>query len=39
MPEKRAVVIVTGSAGFIGRAVCAAFVADGYDVVGFDRSI
>src|SRR5918996_1891718 len=37
MPEKRAMTIVTGSGGFIGKAVCAAFVTDGYSVVGFDR--
>lgn len=38
MPEKRAMTIVTGSGGFIGQAVCTAFVADGYEVVGFDRA-
>src|SRR5919108_3569655 len=37
MPEKRALIIVTGSGGFIGQAVCTAFVTDGYAVVGFDR--
>ena len=37
MPENKAVVIVTGSSGFIGEAVCRAFVSDGYSVVGFDR--
>ena len=37
MPENKAVVIVTGSSGFIGEAVCGAFVSDGYSVVGFDR--
>src|SRR5918996_886022 len=38
MPEKRAMTIVTGSGGFIGQAVCRAFVSDGYEVVGFDRA-
>jgi len=37
MPEKRALTIVTGSGGFIGQAVCKAFVTDGYEVIGFDR--
>ena len=37
MPEQQALVIVTGSGGFIGGAVCRAFVSDGYSVVGFDR--
>jgi nucleoside-diphosphate-sugar epimerase len=37
VPENQALVIVTGSSGFIGEAVCRAFVADGYAVVGFDR--
>jgi nucleoside-diphosphate-sugar epimerase len=37
MPEKRATIIVTGSGGFIGQAVCKAFVSDDYAVVGFDR--
>jgi nucleoside-diphosphate-sugar epimerase len=37
MPEKRASVIVTGSGGFIGEAVCRAFVTEGYGVIGFDR--
>jgi nucleoside-diphosphate-sugar epimerase len=37
MPESNAPIIVTGSSGFIGRAVCAAFVRDGYPVIGFDR--
>ena len=37
MPEKRALMIVTGSGGFIGQSVCKAFVTDGYQVVGFDR--
>jgi nucleoside-diphosphate-sugar epimerase len=37
MPEKKATIIVTGSGGFIGQAVCRAFVEDGYGVVGFDR--
>jgi nucleoside-diphosphate-sugar epimerase len=37
VPENKAVVIVTGSGGFIGGAVCRAFVSDGYSVVGFDR--
>lgn len=30
-------IVVTGSSGFIGRAVCEAFVKDGHAVVGFDR--
>jgi UDP-glucose 4-epimerase len=30
-------VVVTGSAGLIGSAVCASFVNDGWQVVGFDR--
>ena len=38
MPEKRAMIIVTGSGGFIGQAVCRAFIADGYEVIGFDRA-
>jgi nucleoside-diphosphate-sugar epimerase len=37
MPGKNATLIVTGSSGFIGRAVCEAFVKDGYAVVGLDR--
>src|SRR5918995_6977569 len=37
MSEKESPIIVTGSSGFIGRAVCAAFVHDGYPVIGFDR--
>lgn len=37
MPENKAVVIVTVSGGFIGGAVCRAFVSDDYSVVGFDR--
>jgi nucleoside-diphosphate-sugar epimerase len=37
MPDKNTTVIVTGSSGFIGRAVCEAFVHDGYAVVGVDR--
>jgi len=37
VPEHKAVVIVTGSSGFIGGALCRAFVSDGYSVVGFDR--
>jgi nucleoside-diphosphate-sugar epimerase len=37
MPEKRAAIIVTGSGGFIGQALCKAFVGDGYAVIGFDR--
>jgi nucleoside-diphosphate-sugar epimerase len=31
------IVIVTGSNGFIGHAVCNAFVKDDYAVIGFDR--
>lgn len=34
---KKEVIIVTGSSGFIGEAVCRAFVSNGYSVVGFDR--
>jgi nucleoside-diphosphate-sugar epimerase len=37
VPEKQALIIVTGSSGLIGQAVCSAFVSDGYSVVGFDR--
>jgi nucleoside-diphosphate-sugar epimerase len=37
MPDKTATTMVTGSSGFIGRAVCEAFVKDGYRVVGLDR--
>lgn len=37
MPDKKPSVIVTGSNGFIGHAVCEAFVKDGYAVIGFDR--
>ena len=37
MPEHRGRIIVTGSSGFIGAAVCGAFVRDGYSVAGFDR--
>jgi nucleoside-diphosphate-sugar epimerase len=37
MPDKNGTVIVTGSSGFIGRAVCKALLTDGYAVVGFDR--
>ena len=37
MPEKRTAIIVTGSGGFIGRAVCKAFVGEGHAVIGFDR--
>jgi nucleoside-diphosphate-sugar epimerase len=37
MPDKRAVVIVTGCGGFIGQAVCKALLTEGYGVVGFDR--
>jgi len=34
---KKLVVIVTGSGGFIGHAICEAMGRDGYQVVGFDR--
>ena len=34
MPQR---VLVTGSAGRLGRAAVAAMVAAGHDVVGFDR--
>lgn len=30
-------IVVTGSSGFIGRALCAALLRDGHRVVGFDR--
>jgi nucleoside-diphosphate-sugar epimerase len=36
MADKRATIIVTGSGGFIGQAVCRALVKDRYAVVGFD---
>jgi nucleoside-diphosphate-sugar epimerase len=37
MPDKNSTIIVTGSSGFIGRAVCTALLNDGYAVAGFDR--
>jgi nucleoside-diphosphate-sugar epimerase len=37
MSEHRGTIIVTGSGGFIGGALCRAFVSDGYAVVGFDQ--
>jgi nucleoside-diphosphate-sugar epimerase len=37
VPENKSLVIVTGSSGFIGEAVCRSFVTDGFSVVGFDR--
>jgi nucleoside-diphosphate-sugar epimerase len=37
MPDKNSTIIVTGSSGFIGRAVCTALLNDGYTVAGFDR--
>jgi len=37
MPDKNSTIIVTGSSGFIGHAVCKAFLSDGYAVIGFDR--
>lgn len=37
MPAYKGLVIVTGSSGFIGRAVCTALRNDGYTVAGFDR--
>ena len=37
MSDITGTIIVTGSGGFIGQAVCSAFVNDGYAVVGFDR--
>ena len=37
MPDKRPIVLVTGSSGFIGQAICTALVHDGYEVIGFDR--
>ena len=36
MTDNKSTIIVTGSGGFIGRAVCTALVKDGYAVVGFD---
>lgn len=38
MPEEKAAIIVTGSNGFIGRAVCTAFASDGFAVLGLDRA-
>jgi nucleoside-diphosphate-sugar epimerase len=38
MANSKDLIIVTGSSGFIGRAVCDAFVRDGFQVVGLDRS-
>lgn len=37
MSAQQALVIVTGSSGFIGQAVGKALVQNGYQVVGFDR--
>jgi nucleoside-diphosphate-sugar epimerase len=37
VPEEQALVVVTGSSGLIGTAVCTALIRDGYSVVGFDR--
>lgn len=37
MADNKDVIVVTGSSGFIGKAVCAAFVKDGFQVVGLDR--
>ncbi len=37
MSSENDVIIVTGSSGFIGRAVCAALVEGGYRVAGLDR--
>jgi nucleoside-diphosphate-sugar epimerase len=37
VPEGNVTLIVTGSSGFIGRAVCEAFAKDGHAVVGLDR--
>jgi len=37
MPDKNSTIIVTGSSGLIGRAVCTALLKDGYTVAGFDR--
>ena len=37
MREQKPVVIVTGSSGLIGYAVCEALVANGFAVMGFDR--
>jgi nucleoside-diphosphate-sugar epimerase len=35
--DNKGLIIVTGSSGFIGKAVCEAFMKDGFQVVGFDR--
>jgi nucleoside-diphosphate-sugar epimerase len=37
MADNKDIIIVTGSSGFIGKALCAAFVKDGFQVVGLDR--
>jgi nucleoside-diphosphate-sugar epimerase len=38
MADINKTVVVTGSSGLIGRAVCKAFASDGYAVVGLDRA-
>ncbi|RPI55507.1 MAG: NAD(P)-dependent oxidoreductase [Acidobacteria bacterium] len=37
MTDSHRLIIVTGSSGFIGKAVCDAFMKDGFKIVGFDR--
>ena len=37
MADNKGLIIVTGSSGFIGKAVCEAFLNDGFRVAGFDR--
>jgi nucleoside-diphosphate-sugar epimerase len=37
VPDNHNLIIVTGSSGFIGKAVCETFLRDGFKVVGFDR--
>jgi nucleoside-diphosphate-sugar epimerase len=37
MGNNKGCVIVTGSSGFIGQAVCNAFLKDGFQVAGLDR--
>jgi nucleoside-diphosphate-sugar epimerase len=38
MSDRNATIIVTGSSGLIGSAVCEAFTKDGYAVAGLDRT-
>src|SRR5688500_7123594 len=37
MAHQKASVVVTGSSGLIGRAICSSLVNDGYPVAGLDR--